>query len=155
MGKIVAVVLWAWIPFFWQPLWGQAPGVGVETAHKPKQQTKPDTRESDSGQRGTKDSPFIVEVHNRPKNEEEAAEAQRDKDHADFINRWTLCSTGAAAVFTGLLVWVGWRGVNAAIRTLNTMQTQANLMDRQVTIMQSQTALMEKQTALMEIQYRQ
>jgi hypothetical protein len=38
--------------------------------------------------------------------------------HTADIERWTLIFTGAAAVFTGLLVWVGWRGVRAANSTL-------------------------------------
>ena len=101
----------------------------VDAGHKPKQQPKPTTADTQGGQRGTQDSPVIVEIHERSKSEEEAAEAQKDKDHTALIEGWTLFFAGAAAVFTGLLVFVGWRAVNAANDTLREISRQANLME--------------------------
>jgi hypothetical protein len=80
---------------------------------------------------------LIVETHERAQSNKEAAETQKDKDHAALVEGWTLFFAGAAAVFTGLLVWVGWRGVNAALDTLSAMRRQADLMERQTALTQA------------------
>jgi hypothetical protein len=127
MWKVPAVALWAWVPFCWQLLWGQAPGVGVEPGHKPKQQTEFSASQAKPDQRGTKDAPLIVETHDRPKTDKEAAEAKKDKEQADYINRWSLRFAGIAAIATALLVFVGIGGIYAAICTLRAIEKQATL----------------------------
>jgi len=121
---IVAIPL-AWIPLGWQPLRGQPPTVRKDVPKNPKQ--KPNFT-SPKPQIGTDASPFVVETHPRPESEKETAETKADKDRAARIERWMVVFTGAVAVFTGLLVWVGWRGVNAALRTLKNIEKQADLM---------------------------
>jgi hypothetical protein len=129
MRRVLLVVLLACIPFCRQPLLGQAPGVGIQTSHKPKQQSRFAGDDGQTSQRGTQQLPLIVETHPRPESQEQAAEAQKEKDQADFVNRWTLRFTGAVAVFTGLLVWIGWNGVGAALKTLNAIERQGQLME--------------------------
>lgn len=119
------VVLLAWIPLCWEPLRGQAPGVGEDVAQKPKQNTKLATPQP---QIGTEASPLVVETHTSTKSEQEAAEAKADKEHASRVEGWMLFFTGAAALFTGLLVFVGWQGVDAAKRTLLAIEKQVGIM---------------------------
>jgi hypothetical protein len=123
-GMILALL--AVSPLFWLPLRGQPPSVGIDSSHKPKQQSKLTTSETQPDQRGTQNSPVVVDILSRPKGQREAAEAQRDKDHATFVEGWTLFFAGAVALFTGFLAWVGWRGVNAAVGTLKAIQAQGN-----------------------------
>jgi hypothetical protein len=122
MRKALILLLFAWVPAYWYPAWGQSPSVGVDGTHEPKQKSDLATPKPEIG---TKASPFVVETHARTKDKDEAAEAQRDKDEADRINRWMLRFAGAAALFTGLLVVVGGSGVWAALRTLRAIETQA------------------------------
>ena len=123
--SVLAIILLAGISLYWQPLRGQSPGVGIKPSHEPKQKTELSASHAQTDQRGTQNSPLVVETHDRPKTREETAEAQRDKDQADSINRWTLLFTGVAAVCTGLLVIVGLFGVKAAVRTLKAIERQA------------------------------
>jgi hypothetical protein len=125
-------MLSAGIPFCWQPLWGQAPGVRVEASHKPKQQSNLARDNPQSTQVGTQSSPLIVETHERPKSKEEATEGQKDKEHAARIERWMLIFTGIAALATAFLVGIGWRGVNAAKDTLLAIQEQSDLTQSQL-----------------------
>jgi hypothetical protein len=133
--KVLAIILWAWAPFCWQPLWGQAPGVGVQPGSQQKQQTALGAGKAADGQRGTQDSPLIVETHERAKTDQEAAEEKKAAKRKDYIDIWTLRLAFAVAAFTALLVAftaflaiVGWRGVKAANRTLRAIQRQADLM---------------------------
>ena len=64
-----------------------------------------------------------------------------------------LVFTGAAALFTGLLVIVGGCGVYAAIRTLLAINRQAYLMERQTVVMESQTKAIEAQLKLAMMQW--
>lgn len=137
--KIVAVLLWAWIPFLWQPLRGQTPGVGVHPGHNQEQTAKPYGSNANPDQRGTPTSPFIVETHPRADNPEEAEEHKAENDIKEYRDRWTFNLTVfnaiiaiAVAIFTGLLVCVGWRGVRAAVRTLDAIERQAHLMQEQL-----------------------
>src|SRR6202044_2382750 len=115
----------AWIPSCWQPLRGQTPTVRKSVAQNPKQKA---TTTTPNPTIGTQAAPVIVETHPRAESKEEAAEAQKDKEHAALVERWMLVFTGAAAFFTGLLVWVGWRGVHVANRTLRAIEEQGRLM---------------------------
>ena len=152
MRKVLAIVLWVWIPFCWQPLRGDAPSVGVQPSHNPKQQPGLNGDEAQPDQRGTENAPLVVEMHSPPltpteetEAKKKAAEAKNDKDQVAFINRWTFRFTGAtaffaglAALFTGLLVVVGRLGVNAANLTLLAIKEQAGLMKRQADILEAQ-----------------
>ena len=122
--RLAVVALLAWIPLCGQPSRGQAPAKRKDTSHEPKQQSNLATPDTRNNQRGTQDSPLIVETHPRAKSEEDATEAENDKRHAANVERWMLIFTGAAALFTGLLVIVGWRGVNAANNTLGEIGEQ-------------------------------
>jgi len=133
MRMTVAItILLAWIPFFWQPLRGQSPRVGKDDDQKPKQKTKLATHQP---QVGTEVSPLIVETHARAESKEEAAETQRYKKQTLLFNRLTLTFAGAAAVFTGLLVWIGYRGVNAAVRTLTAIERQTKATENNVAVL--------------------
>jgi hypothetical protein len=129
MGSGLArIILWAWIPLCWQPLWGQAPGVRKDATKNPKQNSK---IASPQPQIGTEATPFVVETHTRAESKDEAAKAKADKDQTDFVNGWTMRFAGIAALATVFLVWVGWRGVRAANRTLEAIERQAHLMQEQ------------------------
>lgn len=121
--------------------------MGKDIAQNPKQKTN---LTASQPQIGTEASPVIVETHSRAKSEAESAEAKADREHTARIEGWTLFFTGAAALFTGLLVWVGWRGVNAAMRTLREIEKQALLMDGQLKEMQEARKQAAKQLAVTE-----
>lgn len=70
----------------------------------------------------------MVDVLSHPQTEQESAETQKEKSLAALINWLTLSFTGAAAVFTGLLVIVGGFGVWAALRTLRAIENQVDVM---------------------------
>ena len=80
------------------PLWGQVPGGGVKQQPQPK-----------ADQRGTQNSPVVVDVISHPKSAQETAEEVK------------------AAKRKRLLVIIGWRGVRAANRTLRAIERQATL----------------------------
>lgn len=124
MWKILAVVLWAGIPFCGQPLRGQAPGVGVDPSHNQKQQPKLATGQPKEEQRGTKESPFIIETHDRPDSPKEAAKHKTENDTKEYRDRWTFRLAVAYTIFTGLLVSIGAGGVYAALRTLKAIEAQ-------------------------------
>jgi hypothetical protein len=138
MRKVLAIVLWAWIPFSWQPLRGQAPSVGVESSHKPKQQSNFTANQPPNDQRGTKESPFVVETHERPKTETEAKADKEKADGKDFIDRWTFYLAGANTIFTGLLMVAGIGGVALALRTVSAIEDQGKIMKRQADLMDLQ-----------------
>jgi hypothetical protein len=136
MWKIIAVILWAWIPLCGQPLRGDAPGVWMQAAHDQKKKANPVTGDSTTDQRGTQVLPFVVDTEGHKKTDAEKAEAKRKDDDNDRTNRWTLDATigsaffaGLAALFTGMLVCIGWRGVEAAKETLLDIKRQADLME--------------------------
>lgn len=126
----------AWIPCGREPLRGQSPGVGVDASHKQKQQTKFTTTQTQNDQRGTRESPIVVDVLRHPKSQQEAAEGEAEKHRKAFVDGWTLGIAATVAFFTGLLVIVGWRGVRAAVRTLSAIERQADLMSRQTGILE-------------------
>jgi hypothetical protein len=57
-----------------------------------------------------------------------ATKEEAEKNRASLVNWGTLVFTGLAAVFTGCLVIVGCRGVNAANRTLRAIEKQVSIM---------------------------
>lgn len=144
MRRFIAILaVLAWIPTCWQPLRGESPGIGVNARKKQKQQPKLGQDQTQTNQTGTQNSPLVVDILSHPKGEREAAEDKRKDDQRDFRDRWTFRIAIAAAIFTGLLVYVGWRGVCVALRTLEAIEAQANLMERQTTVMERQTTAIE------------
>jgi hypothetical protein len=123
MGRFTILLVVAGLPLLWQPLWGDAPRVREDVTKKPKQKAEPTTSQPHAG---TEASPFIVEIQPRPESKTEAAKTQADKEQAARVERWMLIFTGAAALFTGLLVIVGYRGVRAANETLKAIEKQTN-----------------------------
>lgn len=133
MCKVLTIALWAWIPFCWQPLWGQTPNRQKDVTQNPKQKANLAPTQP---QIGTDTSPVVVETHPRAESKEEAAKAKADKEHTANVETWTLIFTAAATLFTGLLVLVGWRGVCAANRTLLAIEDQGKQMKAQVELME-------------------
>src|ERR1035438_10117686 len=105
--KVLTIVLWAGIPFCWQPLWGQAPGVGVQVSSQHKQKPKSAGNEAKGDRRGTKDTPFVVDTKGHKNTDEETAEDKKTADRKDFIDTWTLRLAFANTAFTFLLMVVG------------------------------------------------
>lgn len=126
--KVLAIVLWTWAPFCWYPLWGQAPGVGVQPGSDKKQQTKLGATQPQADQRGTQNAPLVVDILSHPKSEPEAAKEKAENDRKHNVDTWTISLTFAVALFTGFLAYIGWRGVKAANRTLRVIERQADLM---------------------------
>jgi hypothetical protein len=112
--KLLAIVLWAWIPLCWEPLWAQPPGG----------QTKVGTTPAQANQRGTQNSPLVVDILSQPKSAQEAAEEKKAAERKTFVDTWTLRLAFAVALFTGLLVLVGGGGVLLANRTLRAIESQ-------------------------------
>jgi hypothetical protein len=129
--KMLLIVLIAGISPAGYPLWGQAPGVGKEASSNQKNQPSLTAPRSQDDQRGTKGSPLIIETHPRPDGPEEAAKHKAENTTKEYRDGWTFRLTIANALFTGVLVvltggllGVGWRGVNAANRTLSQIRRQ-------------------------------
>ena len=100
-------------------------------------------------QRGTQHAPLFVDGLGRAKSTQDASDEKLDKEHAALINGLAVAFTGIAAVCSALLVWVGWRGVHAANKTLKEIERQANLMTRQIEVMENQITAVRDQEDLM------
>ena len=118
MREIVAVVLWAGIPFCWQPLWGQAPSVRVEKGKEPKGHADSKKDATQKAERGTAEVPFVVDTEGHKQTPEEAEKAKAARDQAAYVEGRTLLFAGIAAYATTVLVFIGLGGVIAALRTL-------------------------------------
>jgi hypothetical protein len=141
MAKIIlhfgaVLALCTWLPLFWQPLRGQAPVAGVKSGQDQKQEPKLGQTQTQNDQRGTKDSPLVVDLLSRPKSEQEAAEEKENDERKALVDRWTIGSAIVVALFTGLLVIVGWRGVNVAFRTLKAIDRQGDDTHRAILLTQ-------------------
>lgn len=132
MRNIIAIAIWAWIPFCWQPLWGQSPGVGVKHPSHEKHQDALRTADPKDRQDAAQDAPIVVNMDGYPKSKAEAAEERAENNRKKWIDIGTVAGALLAALFTGVLVIVGWCGVRAAIRTLKAIQRQAHLMQGQL-----------------------
>jgi hypothetical protein len=106
--------------------------VGVEPGHKQKQQAELTANQAKADQRGTKDSPLVIDILSHPNSRQEAAESKSEKDRKDFVDTWTLRIAAIVAFFTGLLVWIGWRGVNAARETLEAIKATGKQTDKMI-----------------------
>jgi hypothetical protein len=134
MRKVLLLALCACTPFFRQPLWGRSPSVGKESSRDKKQHPKPSQGNTTPFERGTKDAPFVVDPKGHSNSPEETAKDKADREHKAFVDQWTVGSAIAVALFTGVLMVIGLRGVRAANKTLKEIERQANLMDAQPAI---------------------
>jgi hypothetical protein len=134
---LAVAFLLAWLPFGGQPLWGQAPSVRVQSSRNQKKQPKLGTINSSDAQIGTKESPVVVDITQRPKTQAEAAEDKRKDDTKEYRDRWTFRLTVITVIISGLLLFAGVSGVYAAIRTLRAIEKQAILMEGQLNEMQA------------------
>ncbi|MGA2434258.1 MAG: hypothetical protein ABSG25_03135 [Bryobacteraceae bacterium] len=130
LNRLAVLYLLAWIPFVWQPLRGQAPRVGVESSHKQEQQRETGTAQSQNAQEGTQKVPLFIYIHDAPIGKDDTAKEQHENARKRFTEVFNLTLAFAVAVFTGLLVAVGYFGVRAANRTLNVMKKTLVLTQR-------------------------
>ena len=130
MRKVVAVITWAWIPFLWNPLWGQTPGVGLKERGRQEDVTANSGRQPATDLRGTKDVPLVIDTEGHKDTPSEAENKQREKDVKDSIDSRTVLSAEIAAGATVVLMVAGIGGVSAALRTLNAILRQVDLQDR-------------------------
>jgi hypothetical protein len=131
------IALFAWVPFCWKPLWGQTPGVRVETGKNQKQQAEPGTGQPGNAQRGTEDSPLIVDIKQHPKSKTETAEDKRINDAKEYRDRWSFRLAVIGTIISGLLLIIGTGGVYAAICTLRAIETQAEHLERQIQLQEA------------------
>jgi len=127
MRNTLAVVVLAWIPLCWQPLRGQPPTVGIKPSGNQQKQPNRTSSNAAPEQRGTQESPLVVDTKGHKNTKEEAAEEEREKDNKEFTDRWAFYATVAVAGFTGVLVIIGALGIRAANRTLKAIEKQATL----------------------------
>jgi hypothetical protein len=85
--------------------------------------------QSQSSQRGTKESPVFGDIGQHLQSESDVAKVEKDNKRKEFNDALVAWSAAGAAVFTGLLVIIGHRGVRAANRTLTAIQRQGELME--------------------------
>jgi len=130
---LLALALLTWIPSLWNPVWGQTPRVGKKSASNKKRNSPLAQPKPEPDRRGTKDAPFVVDPKGHVDTPEEAAKSKSDEDRKATVEGWTVASAVTVTVPDGTLVIIGWRGVNAANRTLREISRQANLMDQQLT----------------------
>ncbi len=140
----VIAVLFAGIPFGWNPLLGQSPSERIEPSKNKKQQAEQGAPQAQNTQRGTENRPLIVDIKEHPKSETEAAEDKRINDAKDYRDRWTFHLAAIGTVISGLLLIIGVGGVCAAVRTLRAIESQATLMERQAKTMEDQTEELKK-----------
>lgn len=136
MRKIVAVALWAWIPFCWQPLWGQTPSVGVQKSKEPKAHADGKKDTTKKTEHGTAEVPFVVDTQGHKQTPAEAKEAKASGDHAAYIEGRTLLYACIAALATVALVFIGLGGVIAAIWTLRAIENQGKQADRHLVLIE-------------------
>lgn len=139
MGKLLIVMaLTALTPFFWQPLLGQSPRVGVNPSGRQEDQTGLAAKEAQSDQRGTKNAPLVVDTEGHQYSPAETAERKRKNNEKELIERRSQNLTIANTIFTGILMIVGIGGVTAALLTLNAIKNQGSSMKAQNKMMLAQ-----------------
>ena len=130
MRKLLLIALWAWVPFCWQPLCGQAPRVGIQPGSQEKQQPQPAKNDSRADQAGTKDRPFIVDTKGHTNTPKETAAEKAADDQKNFIDTWTFRLTFANTAFTFLLMLAGIGGILLANRTVRAIEREMELSHR-------------------------
>jgi hypothetical protein len=94
-----------------------------------KQQDALRTANPKDRQNAAQDAPIVLNMDSRPKSKAEAAEEQSENNRKKWIDIGTVVGALLAALFTGLLVIVGWCGVRAAVRTLKALERQIAVME--------------------------
>src|ERR1700683_4503045 len=123
MRKLVLVLaLCAWIPSCWQPIWAQVPSVGIKSGSQKKNQTPLSPSKPTADQRGTKNSPLVVDTEGHQDTPAETEEKASEKEEKHSFDTWTLRWAGITAGTTVVLMFVGIGGVMAAIRTLRAIE---------------------------------
>ncbi|MGA8029333.1 MAG: hypothetical protein WB992_19500 [Bryobacteraceae bacterium] len=145
----VAVILLAGIPLCWYPLRGQPPGIGKHSGRNQKKQPTLSAPQPEQDQRGTPDSPFVVDIKQRPDAQAKTAEDKRKDDAKEYRDRWAFRLTVIGAVISGLVLLIGAGGVIAAVRTLRAINRQADLIEKQAIIMERQ-ATEARETAVQQ-----
>jgi hypothetical protein len=88
-----------------------SPSLREGESHLSQTGPTPKTQESENDRRGTADAPLIVEVHNPPKTEKEAAENAAEQNRKASAEWWTIYLTAALVAATlmqfGALSWQG------------------------------------------------
>jgi hypothetical protein len=140
MRKVLAIILWAGIPFCWHSLWGQTPSVGKDAGKKKPDNSSTDDKSTDK--RGTKENPLVVDTlgHQqtpieRQESEKQATKAEADEQYHRGIDRWTLRWSGITAIATGVLVFIGIGGVIAALCTLREIRAQTKATEASVKVL--------------------
>jgi len=103
----------------------------MQASHNQKQNGKRGASHSQADQRGTQDSPLVVDTEGHKDNPAETAAKQREKEQRDRIDARTLRSLEITAGATVVLVFVGIGGIIAAVSTLRAIKKQADLMQAQ------------------------
>lgn len=114
------------------PAWGQSKNKSTPP-RKPAYSKGTETHEP---QRGSKDAPIFVHFQQDPHGQETATSAQNKSTGKDFYDKLGAWAGAAVALFTLILVGVGYCGVKAALRTLKAIETQGQHMERQVALME-------------------
>jgi hypothetical protein len=127
MRKLAFVLgLCAWIPWCW----------GQSGSQKKRRAAADSTSQTATDQRGTKQSPLIVDTQGHQDNPAEAADKQREKDTKDRTDSRTLLSTEITAGATVVLLFVGIGGVLLARRTLSAIDRQGEDTHRAILLTQ-------------------
>jgi hypothetical protein len=133
---ILSALTWG-SPTLWYPAWGQTPSGGVDSSQK--QPNDSATGAQAAKDRGTKENPLVVDTtghqetpKERQERQQQSAKAEAEEQHHHRVDVWTLRWSGATAIATALLVFVGIGGTIAAICTLRTIREQTIQIERQV-----------------------
>jgi hypothetical protein len=130
MWKVSAVTaLMAVLSYFGQPLAGQSPSGGEESNRNQKNIPADSPDKATRDQRGTKESPLVIDTEGHQYTPAEAKEKSREKADKHSIDEWTLRWAAITAGSTVVLMLVGIGGVIAATRTLRAIEQQAGLME--------------------------
>ena len=132
MRKLLLLLVLALLPPLGNPVWGQTPAIGVNASEK--QPHDGATGGKNTKDRGAKENPLVVDTMGsqqteveRKEAEQQAAEAETEKQYHQRIDRWTLRWNGITAIATIGLFLVGFGGVFAAVRTLQAIGKQSEI----------------------------
>jgi hypothetical protein len=129
---LLLLTLCAGTSFLWQPLRGQSPSVGNESGSKNKNVLTDSVEKPTAAQRGTNESPLVIDTEGHRDTPAETEEKTKEKENKNSVDAWTLRWVGITAGSTVVLMLVGIGGVIAAIRTLRAIEKQAGLMETQI-----------------------
>src|SRR6476661_2963107 len=94
---LAKLVFLAWIPVCSHPVWAQPPGAGIESGSPQPKLAIPPTKDD---QRGTEDSPFVVDTKGHKNTSKEAAEEKADTNWKHNVDTWTIGLALVVALFT-------------------------------------------------------